>query len=254
MKYSKKNQMYEKSIHDKTIICCILSVVFILLLVMNLLLEYFQVQTVYVEGNRHYTAQQVKQLVERGKFGDNTLYLSMYYKNKSISGVPFVERMDVDVMDRNTIKVTVYEKSLAGYVEYLGNYLYFDKDGIIVESSNMKTVGIPMVSGLQFDHFVMYEELPVENPDVFHNILTVTQMLNKYDITTDRIFFDGNSTMTLYFDKVRVNMGNMELLEEKIQRLDAILPKLEGEDGVLHLEGYSENNDTFTFTRDNGTE
>ena len=251
MKSSKKDQRYEKSIHDKTILCCILGIIFALLLGINILLEYYRVQTVYVEGNQHYTAQQVKALVEKGKFGDNTLYLSMYYKNRSISDVPFVERMDVDVMNRNTIKVTVYEKALAGYVEYLGNYLYFDKDGIIVESSNIKTIGIPLVSGLQFDHFVMYEELPVDNPEVFHNILTITQMLNKYDITTDRIYFDGSGTMTLYFDEIRVNMGDLELLEEKIQRLDAILPKLEGEDGVLHLEGYSDNNDTFTFTRDN---
>lgn len=249
-KKKRNNEFYEEKIHNKTILCIVLGVIFIICLVLCLLLEYFQVHTVYVEGNQHYTASEVKELVEKGKFGDNTLYLSMYYKNKSITNVPFVERMDVDVIDRNTIKVMVYEKSLAGYVEYLGNYLYFDKDGIIVESSKIKTVGIPLVTGLKFDYFVMYEELPVQEPDVFHNILVVTQMLNKYEITTDKIYFDESGTMTLYFGAIRVNMGDMTLLEEKIQRLDAILPKLDGEAGVLHLEGYEDNNDTFTFTRD----
>ena len=54
----------------------------------------------------------------------------------------------------------------------------------------------------------------------------------------------------MYFDDVRVCLGDMTLLEEKIQRLDAILPELEGEDGVLHMEAYSESHSTFTFTRD----
>ena len=43
-------------------------------------------------------------------------------------GVPFVEKMDVSVVDPHTIKIEVYEKALAGYVEYLGHYMYFDKD------------------------------------------------------------------------------------------------------------------------------
>lgn len=250
----KKNQFYEEKIHNKTILCVVLGVIFAICLVMCLLLEYYQVNTVYVEGNEHYTAQEIKEMVETGRFGDNTLYLSFYYRNKSITDIPFVERMDVDVIDRNTIKVTVYEKSLAGYVEYLGNYLYFDKDGVVVESSKMKTVGIPLVTGLNFDYFVMYKELPVDDKEIFHNILVVTQMLNKYSIVTDKIYFDNTGTMTLYFGDVRVNMGTMTLLEEKIQRLDAILPLLEGQDGVLHLEGYEENNSTFTFTSDKSPE
>lgn len=245
-----KNVFEDEKIHNKTILLVILTVVFVLCLAVCLVLELFQVTTVYVEGNQHYTAQEVKEMVEKGRFGDNSIYLSFYYRNKSITDIPFVERMDVDVIDRNTIKISVYEKSLAGYVEYLGNYLYFDKDGVVVESSEQRTEGIPLVTGLDFSYFVMYKELPVENPDIFQSILTITQMLNKYDIVTDRIYFSGNEEMTLYFDDVRVCLGDMTLLEEKIQRLDAILPELEGEDGVLHMEAYSESHSTFTFTRD----
>lgn len=246
----RSNQFYEEKIHNKTVLCVVLGIIFLICLTICLLLEFYQVKNVYVEGNEHYTAQEIKEIVEQGRFGDNTLYLSILYRNKSITDVPFVERMDVDVLDRNTIKVTVYEKSLAGYVEYLGNYLYFDKDGIIVESSKMKTVGIPLVTGLNFDYFVMYKELPVEDEAVFEKILSITQLLNKYSVVTDKIFFDNVGEMTLYFGDVRVNMGDLQMLEEKIQRLNSILPHLEGQAGVLHMEGYEDNNETFTFTAD----
>ena len=102
-------------------------------------LDAFRVTAVIVEGNVHYSTTQIEELVMDSDFSTNSIFLSMQYHNKSITDVPFVERIDVSVVDRNTVKITVYEKALAGYVQYLGSYMYFDKDGIIVESSNVIT-------------------------------------------------------------------------------------------------------------------
>jgi len=139
----------------------------------------YTVTTIYVEGNIHYTNEEIINMVMEGHYGNNSLLLSLKYKDKSIVGVPFVEKMDVSVLDPNTIKIEVYEKSLAGYVEYLERYMYFDKDGVVVESSMEKTAGIPMVTGLKFDHVILYEPLPVENAAVFSSILSITQLVNK---------------------------------------------------------------------------
>jgi len=245
-----KQADYDLIIQKKIKICIVLGIITVVLLAFDLILELFQVTTVYVEGNEHYSAQEIREMVQEGRFGDNSLYLSMRYSNRSITDIPFIETMDVDVLDRNTIKITVYEKALAGYVEYLGTYMYFDKDGVIVESSSMRTYGIPLVTGLSFDHFVMYEPLPVENEEIFQTILNVTQMLNKYEIVTDKIYFDDSYNMVLYFGDVRVDMGSMDLLEEKIQRLDAILPQLEGRSGILHMNNYDSEHGDITFTVD----
>lgn len=247
---SKKKLTYSELIHYQIIAACILGVIVIILSVIYYLLVTYKVENVYVEGNEHYTAEEIKQIVEEGRFGENSIFLSMKYSNKSVTGIPFVEKMDVDVLDKNTIKITVYEKTLAGYVEYLDKYMYFDKDGVIVENSNKKTKGIPLVTGLQFDHFVMYEPLPVENESIFQQILNITQMLNKYGIEPDKINFDDSYNMKLYFDNVRVELGNDELLEEKIQRIDAIIPKLEGASGVLQMNNYSSDSPNITFVKD----
>lgn len=240
----------EDTLKIQVLVAIVLSVIFIITLGIYFVLANYTVTNVYVEGNEHYTASEIRNIVQQGRFGDNTIYLSLKYSGKSITDVPFIEKMDVNVVDKNTIKISVYEKVLAGYVEYIGKYIYFDKDGIVVESSDVKTKGIPLVSGLAFDHFVMYEQLPVENKDVFKTILDVTLLLGKYEIETDRIYFDGNDEITLYFDNVRVGLGTTNLLEEKIQKLDAILPDIKGKSGYLNMGSYDEGNDSFTFTFD----
>lgn len=210
----------------------------------------YTVTTVYVEGTVHYTNDEIIDMVMEGHYGNNSLLLSLKYKDKSIVGVPFVEKMDVSVLDPNTIKIEVYEKSLAGYVEYLERYMYFDKDGVVVESSMEKTAGIPMVTGLKFDHVILYEPLPVENAAVFSSILSITQLVNKYSLSVDRIYFGSDGSVTLYFGDVKASLGVGDNLDEKIMELQYMIPELEGKSGTLRMENYTEETHNISFELD----
>lgn len=68
----------------------------------------------------------------KGRFSHNSIYLAVKYRNKSIENIPFIEKMDVNILSPDTIRINVYEKALAGYVEYLGGYVYFDREGTVV--------------------------------------------------------------------------------------------------------------------------
>ena len=48
--------------------------------------------------------------------------------------------------------------------------LYFDKEGIVVESSSEEIEGIPRIKGIAFDNVELYKKLPVEEEDVFKKI------------------------------------------------------------------------------------
>ncbi len=201
------------------------------------------VRVVYVEGNVHYTEDEIKALVMDGPFGNNSLYLSMKYKNRGIEDVPFLDAMDVDVLAPDTIKIIVYEKALAGYVKYMDTYMYFDKDGYVVESSAIRTAGIPQVTGLSFDYIVCGQPLPVteEYQDVFGTILDLTKLLNKYGLSADRIFFHTDSRITLYFGEIKVALGDeTDRLEDKLMCLPQILEGAEGKKGTLQMETYNE--------------
>ena len=207
----------------------------------------YKVTTVYVDGNVHYTNEEVMDMVMKGRYGKNSLYLAMKYKDKGVEGIPFVEKMDVNILTPNTIRISVYEKALAGYVEYLGRYMYFDRDGTVVESSSERTRGIPQVTGLRFDYVVVNEPLPVENDEIFKRILDITQLLNKYELTADKIFFDSSYNLTLFFEEVRVTLGSSSEIDQKIIKLKNILPELEGKSGTLQMENYTEDTKNITF-------
>ena len=209
----------------------------------------FRVQNISVEGNVHYTSEEIEAMVLTDRLSYNSLYLSLKYRNKEIRDIPFIETMSVRVDSPDSITIRVYEKSVAGYVEYMGRYMYFDRDGIVVESSETRTEGIPQVTGIRFDHVVLYEALPVKNTDIFQEILSITQMLSKHQITTDKIYFNESNEITLYFDNIRAKLGK-DNLEEKVMRREQILPKLSGESGVLDLQNYSEDRKNVTFQKD----
>ncbi|MBR6315602.1 MAG: hypothetical protein IKR58_01205 [Lachnospiraceae bacterium] len=210
----------------------------------------YKVTEMAVEGNIHYTSQEVANMVLPGGIRNNSLYLKLWYRNRQMPDIPFVETMDVEILSHHKIQVTVYEKALAGCFEYLGKYMYFDKDGIVVESSSKLTEGVPQIKGLSFDHVVLFEQLPVDNEDIFSEILKVTQLLDKYELKADQIYFSTIGEVTLYFDQVRVTMGGEDYIDEKVMELIEILPNLEGMSGILHMESYTPETTKVTFVPD----
>ena len=222
----------------------------VLFIAFIIFLRIYTIDTVTIEGNIHYTNEEIQNMIMGDKWGQNSVYLSMKYKNKEIKDIPFIETMDVTILSPHAVKITVYEKAMAGYVEYMDQFFYFDKDGTIVESSNVRTMGIPQILGLDFDHIVLYEKLPIENETIFKQILDVTQLLNKFDINVDKIYFDKDYNITLYFGDARVKLGSTDYIDEKVMKLKSILPQLEGKKGVLRMENYSTDMEKITFELD----
>lgn len=208
----------------------------------------YTVQQVYVEGNVHYTEEEIKEIVMKGAFGNNSLYLSLKYRNKGVKDVPFVDVMDVKVLAPDTIKIIVYEKVLTGYVKFMDTYMYFDKDGYVVESSGVRTVGVPQIIGLEFSYMVVGQELPVEDSSVFNNILNITRLLNKYELRADKLYFGENGDITAYFGNVKVAFGNdMNTIGDKLMLLPELLPSLQGRSGTLQMQTYIESDGHYIF-------
>lgn len=211
----------------------------------------YTIRTVYVEGNVHYTQEEIQNIVMSGLFGNNSLYLAFKYQNKGVQNIPFVDIMDVSILSPDTIKIKVYEKALAGYVKYLDTFMYFDKDGCVVECSNMKTVGIPEIAGLNFEYMVLGEVLPVEDTDIFSSIMSITRLLDKYELTADKIYFYDSKSVTIYFGEIKAALGNNNReIEDKIMLLPELLKKVEGKKGTFRMESFNDTNTNVSFEPD----
>ena len=111
----KNKKLKTRGGHKKIILFFSILLVFLLIsAAINYIDRNYKIKNVYVDGNVHYTDEEIMNIVMDGTFGDNSLFLSMKYKNKGIDDIPFVQTMDVAILSPDTIRITVYEKSLAG--------------------------------------------------------------------------------------------------------------------------------------------
>lgn len=207
------------------------------------------ITSVKIDGNNFYTDEEIEEMILDSKLEHNAWYLYWEYQYAEPPEFPFIDKIEVELAGRGKVKIHIYEKSIVGYVEYLGNYMYFDKDGTVVESSAREMKDVPKITGLQYDSIVLYEKLPVEKQEVFSYILTLTMELKKNEIVPDKIQFNDEIEATLYFGQAKVLLGNDKNQNEKIARLKSLIPKLEGKSGVLHMEEIEEDDKAIVFKK-----
>lgn len=206
-----------------------------------------QIRGITVTGNKQYTSEQIVDILFKDGWDRNAIIC--FYKDRFIKHeqIPFVEDYKIVFQSPVKVEVIVYEKSVVGYVSYMGSYMYFDKDGIIVESSSGKISGIPWITGLKFGHIALHQPLPVENRKIFDEILTLTQLLSTHNISVDQIQYDSGGNATLVMEDIRVYLGSNDQMNGKISELKDQLPKLKDQlpqlgvkSGTLYLDTYDE--------------
>lgn len=243
----KKAQLPARKRIRNVLICVGVTALFLLIL------WSIRIDTVYVEGDAFYTDQEIEEYLFGSDLERNFFYAYLKHHFGEKKTIPFVAGYMLEFEGMDQVTITVYEKSIIGYIDYMGSHMYFDKDGTVVESSSkLLWEGIPLITGLDFDSIVLYRPLPVENDSAFTQILNLTQLVNKHGIAVDKIYFDSRFQATLYIDEVRVLLGDKSYMEDKIAELSGMLPKLQGMRGVLHLESYDPGamNPRYSFIQD----
>jgi len=201
---------------------------------------FFTITEVTVTGNDYYTKEEIVDLVLEDTHSRNTLYLYLHFKYGRHPEIPFVDTFEAKIDSPKSMSIRVYEKGIVGYVRYLGKNVYFDKDGIVVESSDVLMDGVPLINGLTFDQLTMYQPLNVKDPEIFGTILDITQLLTKYELVPDEIRFGNEDELYLQMKDVKVALGEGEHLDEKVARLKRLEPDLLDKSGTLHMETYTD--------------
>lgn len=233
-----QEQETKKKIRRRILVsAAVLAVTAVLLLAVS---GIFRITEVTVTGNEYYSNQEIVDFVLGDGYQRNTLYLYLHYRYGEHPVIPFVDDFEVTIDSPHSIRIRVYEKSIVGYVRYLGRNVYFDKNGTVVESSDEQMEGVPMIRGLYFDQLVMYQPLNVEDPKIFDTILDITQLLKKYDLNLDEIRFASGGELNLKLKEVRISLGAGDHLEEKIARIKQLEPDLADKSGTLDMKNYTE--------------
>ena len=240
MKSLKMKLIYRK--HKKAILGTLGAV---LLAGLVFFFSYFHVTKVEVMGTSRYTDEQVKEMALRGAFTDNSVLSVLLHSRVDVEGVPFVEGFHITRLSHNSICISVREKKAVGCIPYLDSYIYFDRNGIFVEGSKTRDESVPYFDGIQVNKVVMDEKLDIKGETVLNTAVALSTIFQKNDKIPDHIQFDSSYSISLIYGDVTVQLGKDENLEEKMNRVLAILPDLTGKKGILHMESVSSDMNTF---------
>lgn len=224
-------------------------ILFFLLILLIILVLSVRIRTVTVSGNEKYTGEQIENFIFDSKMSRNSVYCYYQSKFRQHKQIPFVEDYKIVFRSPTDVEIIIYEKSIVGYVSYMSSLMYFDKDGIIVESTNEKLDGIPMITGLKFGHIVLHKPLPIGDDKIFDEILNLTQILAGAELKVDEIHYNSNREAELTIGKLRVILGDHSEMNGKIAELNDMLSAYADLEGTLYLDVYEKNNPMFRIEK-----
>ena len=206
------------------------------------------IRQVTVTGNSRYTEKEIVDMIFQKNMDWNSTYCYLQDHVKDHQQIPFVEDYKLVFQNPFHVQVIIHEKTVVGYVSYMSSFMYFDKDGIVVESTNQKLDDIPCITGLKVGQIVLHQPLPVEEKSVFESILNVTQVLETYNLKVDKIQYNSKGEATLYMKDLEVALGDSKDISGKISELSDMMPELEGKKGILYLDTYDPVNPPSMYT------
>lgn len=185
-----------------------------------------------------------------GRFDTYTPLFLLRIKAEAFFGreseIPFTEKIDVEITDRNSCIVYLYGKALIGCIEVMQQYMYFDREGIVTDCSRERIAGIPLVKGVDFTSVVIGEKLPDVVYDLIDNILEITMLLSKNGLEAKDITFGRRYEVTLHIDDDEILLGKEGPFDVKINNLPNILGSAGEGALIFDLRDYSESSRTVT--------
>lgn len=226
--------------------CIVLILTIVIILVAAFLLTY--VQKIEVVGTEYSSEDEILRCIEEDPYTMNSLYTYWKYKSGGFTFPETVEQVKVELKAPWALKLTVKEKKIVGCILSGEQYLYFSKDRTVMWKDAEMLEGIPVVEGLVITAISENGTLQIENEKVFSYIENVSKEVQKNKLYPDRIVWEEES-MNLYFAGIKVQLGKMSF-DDKLVQLPPILAELEGQNGVLHLEHFSDVSAGISFEKE----
>ncbi|MBO4281314.1 MAG: hypothetical protein J5872_05705 [Lachnospiraceae bacterium] len=172
------------------------------------------------------------------------ILVKWYYKYKKTEPLPYLEKITVNVTDDGKIEIRAYEKMPIGCIYEMGNYLYFDTDGIIVSSKTENVEKLPVITGLTYTEAALYREFKTQRSDLARVVMNLVRQLQKYEITAEEIHFGEDNEVYLLCDGNRFDLGTRETYDVQIGMIRGILDQIGGRSVKYHFHMENVENDT----------
>ena len=206
------------------------------------------VQKIEITGVKYSNEEEILSCIKEDSYTMNSIYTYWKYKTGGFTFPASVESTDLSFRAPWELQLSIQEKQIVGCILVNENYVYFAEDQTVMQKRKDALEGIPVVEGLQVGMIEVLKPLSVENEKVFSYIKNISKEINANKLSPDRIVWEEDS-MNLYFEGIRVQLGKTNF-DEKVVQLPPILSELEGQEGTLHMEHYSDVSTSISFEKE----
>lgn len=201
---------------------------------------FLRITDIKVEGGEIYSDQEIISSAMSDKYAYHTLFFLAKSKLGHISCLPFVQEIDVEWKSPSAIVLHVFDKTISGCVKYMGQYIYFDKDGVVLQSMTEPMDGVPVVTGIKFGKFTLNEAFEVKDDSLFETIMNLSRLIKHYKVQVDQVKIEGKN-VTLYSGQVEVYLGQKDFYDDDMAALASVLKKTnkKGLAGTINMENFN---------------
>ncbi len=188
-----------------------------------LLVFLFRVTKVTVEGNTFFSEEVVASEVCSTFLDKNTI--TAFIKNHLgfTSKLPYVREYEITYPGIHEIHIKLYEKKMIAGISYMNQYIYFDKDGVVLKSTNEELPDVPLFETKTMTTFTLYEKVQMEDEDLLGQIMNLSNLFQHYKISWDKVVFDSKNAAFLYSGEIKVSLGKKDSYDEQISALSSVL-------------------------------
>ena len=205
-----------------------------------LVLYVYDLKEIKVTGNELVPEDVIIENYTGGLFGRNKLIVLIKDKLGAFDELPFVREHEI-LFDGNAgMTIRIYEKALVACFYYMGEYVFFDKDGMILETGKEAKDSIPCIEGVSFKSFTMNAKIDVDNEEQIKMILNISELIKHYSLNVQKVSFDNNSEVTLNCGDIVILLGKREMYDQQIASVSDVLKKAEKKKlkGTIDLRTY----------------
>lgn len=215
----------------------LLSIVIVVLLALWFI---FRIRTVTVEGNTFFSEQEVAKTYQSSFWEKNLLTFFIFDKLGINTDPPYVRESEVTFPSINEAHIKLYEKTILAGVCFSNHYIYFDKDGMVLQSLDKALPDIPYFVVDDIKDFSLYQTLSTGREEELPQMMNLANRLMYYKIDWDRIEINSEGFATLYSGAITVLLGRHTDYDEILSVLSDILEtaKKSKKSGEIDLSNY----------------
>ena len=215
-------------------------IILIVAAVLAILWFTFLIRDISVEGNTFFPEEEVAKEYQTSFWQKNMLTNMIMDKLGFTEDPPYVRESELSYPSFGELHIKLFEKSILAGVCYSSHYIYFDKDGMVLKTTNEALPDIPYFESDDITDFSLYHTLTTGREELLVQMLNLANRLTYYKLDWDRVTIDTEGHATLYSDKVEVRLGKKVDYDELLSILPDIMKTAHdtGDEGIIDLTNY----------------